>query len=277
MTEKATEVTYAEYKIPAKELRKIAETSIYSNLDCTKTLFYPLYLILYLIVDRPDPDCEVGMFPALSHSAPQLQIDTITNVVSMPCCKGYCSSKASHGVESGTWYFEVQVIKGSVRVGWGQALAEIQAPVGYDEYGYALSNKHSKIFHCSRGYPVNLDERTKVIGCLLSIPEDLELLPEESETKREIEVKYPPLNFLTTYNVKQSILKNGTIQFYADGQEIPGARFENIYRAKYFPSVSIFGDAVVKVLFKESEFSFGIPEGAKAFEHVREMNKMETE
>ena len=34
MTEKATEITYVEYKIPAKELRKIAETSIYSNLDC---------------------------------------------------------------------------------------------------------------------------------------------------------------------------------------------------------------------------------------------------
>ena len=34
MTEKATEITYVEYKIPAKELRKIAETSIYTNLDC---------------------------------------------------------------------------------------------------------------------------------------------------------------------------------------------------------------------------------------------------
>lgn len=28
--------SYVEYKIPAKELRKIAETSIYSNLDCKK-------------------------------------------------------------------------------------------------------------------------------------------------------------------------------------------------------------------------------------------------
>ena len=93
--------------------------------------------------------------------------------------------------------------------GLGQALAEIQAPVGYDEYGYALSNKHSKIFHCSRGYPVNLDERTKWLMSL-SIPEDLGLLPEESEIKKEIEAKYPPLNFLTTYNVKQSILKTGT-------------------------------------------------------------------
>ncbi len=36
MTEKSTDVSYLEYKIPAKELRKIAETSVYSNLDCKK-------------------------------------------------------------------------------------------------------------------------------------------------------------------------------------------------------------------------------------------------
>ena len=40
MAEKATEIAYVEYKIPAKELRKIAEASIYSNLDCkSKCLF----------------------------------------------------------------------------------------------------------------------------------------------------------------------------------------------------------------------------------------------
>ena len=228
----------------------------------------------FVVVDRPDTDCEVRMCPALTHSAPQLQVDAQSNVLSMPCCKGYCSSKASHGVESGTWYFEVQVIKGAVRVGWGQALAEIQAPVGYDEYSYAISNKQGKIFHCSRGYPARVDEQAKVIGCLLSIPEDFALLPDDSELKTKIESKYPPLNFLTTYNVKQLILQRGLIQFFADGQEILGARFENIYRAKYFPSVSIFGEAVVKVLFKESEFTFPIPEGAEAFEHVRNLNKM---
>lgn len=231
-----------------------------------------MYLCIFL-VDKPDPDCEVGMYPALSHTAPQLQIDIQANIVSMPCCKGYCSSKASHGVESGTWYFEVKVIKGAARVGWGQALAEIQAPVGYDEYSYAISNKHRKIFHCSRGYPVIFDDHLEVIGCLLSIPDDLELLQDDSELKSEIESKYPPLNFLTTYNVKQSILKRGSIQFFADSREIPDARFENIYRAKYYPSISIFGDAVVKVLFKESEFNFAIPEGAKAFEHARDLNK----
>ena len=34
MTDRGAEVSYVEYKIPAKELRKLAETSIYSNLDC---------------------------------------------------------------------------------------------------------------------------------------------------------------------------------------------------------------------------------------------------
>lgn len=34
MTEKATEAQFVEYKIPAKERRKLAETHVYSNLDC---------------------------------------------------------------------------------------------------------------------------------------------------------------------------------------------------------------------------------------------------
>lgn len=206
------------------------------------------------------------MCSSLSHSAPQLQVDPKTGIVSMPCCKGYCSSKASHGVESGSWYFEVEIIKGSVRVGWSQALAEIQAPVGYDEYGYAISNKQSKIFHCSRGYSVDMASQVGRIGCLLKISDDMELDTEIA--RQQIEKKYPPLNFLTTYNVKQEILKSGEIKFYADGKELSW-KFENIYRAKYFPTVSIFGDAVVKVVFKENEFKFGIPEGASAFEFVK--------
>lgn len=268
MTEKATEVSFVEYKIPAKELRKIAESSIYSNLDCNSNFCLFSYYCVF-VVERPNPEGEVAMCGIMTHSAPQLQVDSVSNTVSMPCCKGYCSSKASHGVESGCWYFEVEVIKGSVRVGWGQALAEIQAPVGYDEYGYGISNKHAKIFHCSRGYPVNMDlSNVKVIGCHLSIPEALEL-EEDPCVKLEIEKKYPPLNFLTTYNVKQTILKRGTIKFYADGQEIAGG-FENIYRAKYFPTVSIFGDAAVKVIFKKAELKFPVPEGASAFEYAKD-------
>ena len=77
--------------------------------------------------------------------------------------------------------------------------------------------------------------------------------------------------------MKQSNLKRGSIQFIANGREISGEKFENIYRSKYFPSVSIFGDAIVKVLFKESEFNSVNPEGAVAFEHARELNTMMSE
>ena len=218
------------------------------------------------------------MSSALSHTAPQLQVDQ-QNIISMPCCKGYSSSKASHGVEDGMWYFEVEILKGSsVRVGWAQALADIQAPVGYDEYGYGLSINQKKIFHCSRGYPVeskSSEKDIKVIGCLLKISETLETFENDSncELVTEIIKKYPPLNFLTTYNVKQSILKSGTIQFYADGKELSGARFENIYRAKYFPTVSCFGDSTVKVTFKAEEFKFTLPEGAVAYENVKEYSE----
>ena len=229
-----------------------------------------MFILILFVVDRPNPEGEVTMCASLSHSAPQLQVDPKTGIISMPCCKGYCSSKASHGVESGSWYFEVEIIKGSVRVGWSQALADIQAPVGYDEYGYGISNKQSKIFHCSRGYPVDFDlNEVERIGCFIKISNDLELESDNSAAKEKVEKKYPPLNFLTTYNVKQEILKTGEIKFFAEGKEIFGSKFENIYRAKYFPTVSIFGDAVVKVVFKEIEFKFSVHDGASAFEFIK--------
>ena len=220
------------------------------------------------------------MSSSTTHAAPQLHVDSSTNTVSMPCCKGYSSCKASHGVECGKWYFEVQIIKGSVRVGWGQALAELQAPIGYDEFGYGFSNQHNKIFHCSRGYPVentshNNNENIQTVGCLLDIS-DLDILEDttlDEEIKRQIETKYPPLNFLTTYNVKQKILKRGTVRFFADGKEILAARFDNIYRAKYFPTVSIYGDAVVKVNFLKKDFKIlSIPDDALAFAEICKHN-----
>jgi hypothetical protein len=46
MTEKTTEAEFVEYKIPAKERRKIAETHVYSNLDCNKKLLSNLIIFL---------------------------------------------------------------------------------------------------------------------------------------------------------------------------------------------------------------------------------------
>jgi hypothetical protein len=68
-------------------------------------------------------------------------------------------AKATHGVDKGTFYFEIKVElgrKSHVRVGWSQILGEPEAPVGYDEYSYGIRDIDGKVFHCSisRNYAV---------------------------------------------------------------------------------------------------------------------------
>ena len=208
------------------------------------------------------------MCSLLTHSAPQLQVNAETGIVSMPCCKGYCSSKASHGVEMGSWYFEVKVLRGAVRVGWAQALAEIQGPVGYDEYSYALSNKHSSLFHCSRAQKCSIDcSKVKVIGCVLRLPENESELNDfaDAETIAKIHARFPPPNFITAYRIRQDVLAGGSIEFLVDGQPVE-EHFTPLYRAKYFPTVSVFGDGAVQVIFDSKQFSFPIPSGCKSFQ-----------
>lgn len=187
----------------------------------------------------------------------------------MPCSKGYCSSKASHGVESGSWYFEVKILSGAVRVGWAQALAEIQAPVGYDEYGYSISNRHSALFHCSRALKCSSSvdvSQAGVIGCVLRLPDGEPGLSAEAdaETVSQMQTRFPPPNFITTYRIRQTVLATGSIEFLVDGRPVP-ERFAPIYRAKYFPAVSVFGDGAVQVIFDSKDFSYPIPEGCGTF------------
>jgi hypothetical protein len=208
------------------------------------------------------------MCPLLTHSAPQLQVDAVSGTVSMPCCKGYCGSKASHGVETGCWYFEVKVLRGAVRVGWAQALSEIQGPVGYDEYGYSLSNKHSSLFHCSRAQKCSIDcSAVKVIGCILRLPESERALNDfaDAEVVDKMHMQFPPPNFITAYRVRQDVLAAASIEFLVDGQPI-AELFTPIYRAKYFPAVSVFGDGAVQVIFDVESFSFPVPPGCKSFQ-----------
>jgi hypothetical protein len=72
-----------------------------------------------------------------THKAPQLQLSD--DCLSVTGHKGYKTVRASHGAHSGAWYCEVTVkhlgSTGHVRLGWCTRKAELNAPVGYDEFG----------------------------------------------------------------------------------------------------------------------------------------------
>ena len=97
--------------------------------------------------------------------------------------KGYSMVRGTHGVRKGNWYYEVELLSlptnndSTVRVGFAQACADVQCPLGtkyhkinltqlpevqhlngltfsilgYDEFGYSIRSKKGTVFHKSKG------------------------------------------------------------------------------------------------------------------------------
>lgn len=51
------------------------------------------------------------------------------------------------GVSRGIWYWEATVEEmpegSATRLGWGQEYANLQAPLGYDKFGYSWRSRHN--------------------------------------------------------------------------------------------------------------------------------------
>jgi len=53
------------------------------------------------------------------------------------------------GVSRGTWYWEATIEEmpegSATRLGWGQEYANLQAPLGYDKFGYSWRSRCSSL------------------------------------------------------------------------------------------------------------------------------------
>ncbi|KAG5444000.1 transcription factor, contains a PHD finger motif [Clonorchis sinensis] len=90
--------------------------------------------------------------------------------------KGYCMARATHGVHTGTWYFEATITDqpegAATRIGWSQVLGNLQAPCGYDKFSYSWRSRFGTVFHDSRGrhYADSGYSKDDVIGCMIHLP-----------------------------------------------------------------------------------------------------------
>lgn len=52
-------------------------------------------------------------------------------------------------VSRGTWYWEATIEEmpegSATRLGWGQEYANLQAPLGYDKFGYSWRSRYNEI------------------------------------------------------------------------------------------------------------------------------------
>eukprot|EP00968_Pinguiococcus_pyrenoidosus_P002034 scaffold109_cov252-Pinguiococcus_pyrenoidosus.AAC.19 len=85
--------------------------------------------------------------------APQLTLSE--DALTATGFKGHRMVRASHGVNVGNWYFEVEILPsaaekiGHCRVGFATRQGELQAPVGYDKHSYGYRDLCGSRIHQS--------------------------------------------------------------------------------------------------------------------------------
>lgn len=79
-------------------------------------------------------------------------------------------------VTRGNWYFEVTLEEmpegAATRIGWGQEFANLQAPLGYDKFGYSWRSRKGTRFHKSHGLKFSASYgEGDTLGFLICLPE----------------------------------------------------------------------------------------------------------
>jgi len=174
--------------------------------------------------------------------------------------KGYSAVRATHGVSRGTWYYEATIVEqpqgAHCRLGWGQELANLEAPIGYDKFGYCCRSRKGTVFNEGHGYSY-LDGYTKgdILGCLIHLPPDEvpETLPPTYKDKPLVKFKSH-----LYYEIKDDVagtlkdlkpLPGSYIEFYKNGKGVGRAAFKDIHRGTYYPALSLFRGIVVRANF----------------------------
>uniref|UniRef100_A0A1I8B3V4 B30.2/SPRY domain-containing protein n=1 Tax=Meloidogyne hapla TaxID=6305 RepID=A0A1I8B3V4_MELHA len=213
--------------------------------------------------------------------ANQLLLDT--DNLTVTGYDGYSSVRATHSVSHGKWYFEMEFLSqpgdSHVRVGWAQPFSPLQACIGYSKFSYSWRSKHGTIFNdgkriilfiyifkgYGRSYYQKGFKQGDIIGCLIDLP-SLDLTKDNVVKQIKISDILPPsrkecdlIKFKQNYffeekeETQQAIQKlqpltNSKIEFFLNGQNC-GVAFQNIFAGHYFPAVSLFHSARVRLNF----------------------------
>ncbi|VEU20136.1 DEKNAAC101003 [Brettanomyces naardenensis] len=115
--------------------------------------------------------------------------------------RGWRSCRTNVGFREGRWYIEYKLLKANdgesnVRFGIGRKEASLDAPVGYDGYGYGFRDKNGQKIHLSKPSKflegVEEFETGDVIGLLVELPDmkvQMEIARKQIEEKTMGEVE----------------------------------------------------------------------------------------
>ncbi|XP_017140670.1 set1/Ash2 histone methyltransferase complex subunit ASH2 isoform X1 [Drosophila miranda] len=194
---------------------------------------------------------------ALHDRAPQLKISEDRLAVTGE--RGYCMVRATHSVNRGCWYYEITIEEmpegAATRLGWGREYGNLQAPLGYDKFGYSWRSRKGTKFTESHGkhYSESYMEGD-TLGFLIELPQEasLEYLPNTFKDRPLVKFKshlyYEDKDKINETLKNLHILQGSRIEFFKNG-ESQGVAFEDIYAGSYFPAISIHKSATVSVNF----------------------------
>lgn len=194
---------------------------------------------------------------ALHDRAPQLKVSEDRLTVTGD--KGYATVRATHAVTKGAWYFEVTIDEmpesSASRIGWGQDYANLQAPLGYDKFGYSWRSKKGTRFHESIGkrYSESYGEGD-TLGFLIILPQNntTKLVPNTYKDKPLVKFK-SHLYYEDKDNIPEKLRKlkplvGSRIINYKNG-EVQGVAFEDIYQGSYYPTFSLHKNVTITANF----------------------------
>jgi hypothetical protein len=175
----------------------------------------------------------------------------------MRSSKGYRMARATHGVREGTFYFEVEVVRlgasGHLRVGWATPRGELQAPVGYDKFSYALRDVGGEKCHKSlrEDYAREALAEGDVVGVLIHLPVGPPEKPMEYRRwKGEIYALPPPKD------AEPPHVSGSLVAFARNGRAL-GVAYRDLYAGEYLPAASLFTDPDLQAESAELRFNFG--------------------
>ncbi|KAH8397720.1 hypothetical protein KR215_010587 [Drosophila sulfurigaster] len=197
---------------------------------------------------------------ALHDRAPQLRISEDRLAVTGE--RGYSQVRATHSVNRGRWYYEITIEEmpegAATRIGWGREYGNLQAPLGYDKFGYSWRSRKGTRFTESQGkhYSASYGEGD-TLGLLIELPElhSMDYLPNTFKDRPLVKFKshlyYEDKDKITETLKNLHILQGSRIEFFKNGHS-QGVAFEDIYAGSYFPAISIHKSATVSVNFGPS-------------------------
>lgn len=194
---------------------------------------------------------------ALHDRAPQLKVSEDRLAVTGE--KGYSTIRATHFVTKGCWYWEATIEEmpegSAARLGWGQDYANLQAPVGYDKFGYAWRSKKGTKFHESHGkrYSSGYGEGDTV-GFMIVLPHNdfTKLVPNTYKDRPLVKFKshlYYEEKDNVQEKLKSLVTLSGSKMLNFKNGECNGVAFKDIYQGSYYPILSLHKNITVSVNF----------------------------